>query len=138
MCSQCKEAHYCSEACKVTDVRFHKLLCTSLKYFTDPPNSFYRRAIAFDHDNDEPRFVWILIATAVGGVETPAVYMATLIGGEIGSISIDTNAVRSRILQNRITAYFRKDEKAIKTPNGSVAAVIKDTKTWDGMTGHAT
>jgi hypothetical protein len=138
MCSQCKEANYCSEACNITDARFHKLLCTSLKYFTDPPNSFYRRTIVFDHDSDEPHFVWISIVTTAGGVESPAVYLATLIGGEVGSISIDNNAVRGRILRNRITAYFRKDEKAIQTPNGCVAAVVKDTRTWDGMTEHAT
>lgn len=60
--------------------------------------------------------------------------LGNLIGGEVGCYSIDSNAVRGRILQNRITVYFRNDEKAIKEPNESVAAVVKETKEWDGMT----
>ena len=136
-CSQCKEAQYCSEACKATDARFHKLLCTSLKYFTEPPNNGYRRAVVFDYDSDEPRFVWIPVKT-VGGAESPEHYLATLIEGEVGCIPIDTNAVRGRVLQNRITVYFSKDENVIKRGNECVAAVVKAAKPWDGMTESST
>jgi hypothetical protein len=136
-CSQCKEAQYCSEACKATDARFHKLLCTSLKYFTEPPNNSYRRAIVFDYNSNKPRFVWIPVKT-VDGAESPEHYLATLIEGEVGCIPIDTNAVRGRVLQNRITVYFGKDENVIKRGNECVAAVVKAAKPWDGMTESST
>ncbi|KAE9373339.1 hypothetical protein N431DRAFT_456123 [Stipitochalara longipes BDJ] len=132
-CSQCKDAKYCSEQRKVTDARFHKLLCSSLKYFAEPPNNTYRRAIVFDHDADEPRFVWIPVAK-LNGLESPEQYLATLVEGEVSSIPIDTNAVRGRILQNRITVYFSRDETAIKLGNESVASVVEAAMTRDGMT----
>lgn len=131
--SQCKDAKYCSEQCKVTDSRFHKLLCSSLKYFTEPPNNTYRRAIVFDHDADEPRFAWIPLAK-VNGLESPEQYLSMWIEGELGSIPIDTNAVRGRILQNRITLYFTRGENAIKLGNECVANVVGAAKTWDAMT----
>jgi hypothetical protein len=108
-----------------------------LKYFTEPPNNSYRRAIVFDYNNNKPRFVWIPVKT-VDGAESPEHYLATLIEGEVGCIPIDTNAVRCRVLQNRITVYFSKDENVIKRGNECVAAVVKAAKPWDGMTESST
>lgn len=104
-----------------------------MKYFTTPPNSSYRRAIIFDYDGDEPRFIWIPVSTTEG-LELPGEHLATLIEGEVGTVPINSNAVRGRILQNRITIFYSKDEEAIKLGNQCVASIVESAKTWDSMT----
>jgi hypothetical protein len=71
-CSKCHEMPYCSAECQKSDWRIHKLVCKSLKAFSDSDRPHqegmkYRCAIYFPETGGRPRFIWIRIMPDIDG-----------------------------------------------------------------------
>lgn len=61
LCSQCKNANYCSNFCQLLDWPTHKLLCGQYSEFAKSkrPTGNHIRAIRFSVQNGDPEFIWL-------------------------------------------------------------------------------
>ena len=65
-CSACSQSRYCSRECQRAGWAKHKLVCTSIRTtrledrpVSDSPNNIFRRALYFDSEEPQPRFIWL-------------------------------------------------------------------------------
>lgn len=59
LCARCSSSRYCSQECQKADWPTHKLLCESFKDFATPPKGYFKRAILFPADSENPKFIWV-------------------------------------------------------------------------------
>jgi len=75
-CSGCHTMRFCSRACQKADWPLHKVVCKSFQAHSkvERPGENCIRAIVFDEDEDEPRFVWIACERDVEDRLVPQLY----------------------------------------------------------------
>jgi hypothetical protein len=138
-CSGCHEMPYCSAECQKSDWRIHKLVCKSLKAFSDSDRPHqedmeYRRAIYFPENEDRPRFIWIRIKPDIDG--SAIVDASSLPPGSERLREIQTfkcNIMLRRELQRyiRVLADFSAGESGSSTlgaENKSMAVIDPELK----------
>jgi len=134
ICSGCYTIRYCSEWCQRGDRSAHKLICTTIQEFAEPPKPEFKRAIFFPSEEELPRFIWIETKEDRSGTFA---YMdldewLDLSGDKLFNIrrSIPlppVNDARSkRALRHKLVVHYRAHFKVDgSTPNQSI---IKATK----------
>lgn len=81
-CSGCTKTRYCSTSCQSEDWKFHRLLCKSLRRFSEndrpAPNidlgHSYFRAVLFPEDKQKPQWVWVAVDAERSSVSLEVMY----------------------------------------------------------------
>ncbi|OAL01043.1 hypothetical protein IQ06DRAFT_347119 [Phaeosphaeriaceae sp. SRC1lsM3a] len=114
-CTGCGDIKYCSKQCQKNDWPIHKILCKTIKDFSEAqrPGSDYKRAIRFPLNSDQPHFFWLQFGSKPGatfngslseGESTPV--LRELLGATDtdyngGTMDVFRSVVLNRQVENR-------------------------------------
>ncbi|KAK4940868.1 hypothetical protein LTR10_019140 [Elasticomyces elasticus] len=136
VCTNCKDARYCSTDCQKVDWKHHKILCPTFNQEKPPitrSNAFHRRALFYPGGDQKARFVWVEIWTEREG--TYAVWdqldLGAYLGGATGACDYfsDPNPIQARRFMRDDTEfgllYWCKDPNDAEPPNLGLRACTR-------------
>lgn len=133
LCTRCKGASYCSEACQRSDYAIHKLLCASFSEFdiASRPTANHVQAIHFPVNQDKPELIWLEFWDDNGSKHPITFKLLGLNDNHTAPTPVKYNYFLKRRPSNIVYIAYRESYSTDgSTPNKSIANIIA---TWPGF-----